>query len=315
MPTIRAIAANESSHAARNLGPIVLAYAKINLTLEVLARRDDGYHALRSVMLPIGLADEIRIEAAERFSFACEPPELAPNNLVLRALERIGLDRAAVAVTLRKRIPVGAGLGGGSSDAAAMLHAALDGAFGPPPKRDWLADARALGSDVPFFLVGGGALVEGTGERVTALGALPPWHVVLLVPAVHVATGDAFGRLARRRAHDPPPSRPRSDSASMRALVAVQRADYEGALAAAVNDFEPLMSAAYPPVAAALNALRAAGAEHAMLSGSGGACFALCRDADSAQRLAAAVRVPPRAALAVAPFAPSPAWRAPSPVT
>jgi 4-diphosphocytidyl-2-C-methyl-D-erythritol kinase len=291
----------------------VLAYGKINLTLEILARRDDGYHALRSVMLPIGLADEISIEPAERFRFTCEPAELGPGNLVVRALERIGLGGAPYAVTLRKHLPVGAGLGGGSSDAAAILRAAMSGAFGPVAARDWLADARALGSDIPFFLVDGGALVEGTGERVTALGALPPWSGVLLVPGVHVATPDAFRRLAETRAAVPPPVRPRNESASLRALVALQRGDYPAAIAAAVNDFEPLVSAAYPAVGAALDALRAAGARHAMLSGSGGACFALCPDDATARALAALVRVPDGARLAVVPFAPSASWRAPTP--
>ncbi len=291
----------------------MLAYAKINLTLEVLARRDDGYHALRSIMLPIGLADEISLAAASRFTFRCEPPELSADNLVVSALERIGLGEAPFAVTLRKAVPVGAGLGGGSSDAAAMLRAAMSGAFGSIPARDWVADARALGSDVPFFLVDGGALVEGTGERVTALGALPPWQIVLVVPDVHVATPDAFRRLAQIRTALPLPARPRSGSASLRALVALQRADYAGAIAAAVNDFEPVVRETYPAVGAALDALRAAGAEHAMLSGSGGACFGLCRDAASAHRLAAAVRVPPGARLWVVPFAPSTSWRAPTP--
>jgi 4-diphosphocytidyl-2-C-methyl-D-erythritol kinase len=292
----------------------VLAYAKINLTLEILARRDDGYHALRSVMLPIGLADEIGIEPAERFSFTCTPAELAPGNLVVRALERIELGAARYAVTLRKRIPVGAGLGGGSSDAAAILRAAMSGAFGPVPARDWLADARALGSDIPLFLVDGGALVEGTGERVTALGALPPWSIVLLVPGIHVATPDAFRRLAQARLAERAPVRPRNQSASLRALVALQRGDYPAAIGAAVNDFEPIVRDVYPEVGAALDALRAAGARHAMLSGSGGACFALCPDAASAAALAARVRVPAGASLAAVPFAPSAAWRAPTPV-
>jgi 4-diphosphocytidyl-2-C-methyl-D-erythritol kinase len=292
----------------------VLAYGKINLTLEILARREDGYHALRSIMLPIGLADEIVIEPAERFGFTCEPGELGPGNLVVRALERIGLAAAPYSVTLRKRIPVGAGLGGGSSDAAAILQAAMSGAFGPVPARDWIADARALGSDVPVFLADGGALVEGTGERVTALGALPPWSIVLLVPDVHVATPDAFQRLAQARLVAPPPSRPRNGSASLRALVALQRGDYSSAIAAAVNDFEPIVRAVYPAVDAALDALHAAGAQHAMLSGSGGACFALCPDTQHAQALAARVRAPDGARLAVVPFAPSASWRAPSPV-
>jgi 4-diphosphocytidyl-2-C-methyl-D-erythritol kinase len=299
--------------ARRVRGDVVLAYAKINLTLEILARRDDGYHALRSVMLPIGLGDELTFAPAERFAFICEPPELAPNNLALRAFERLGIAGAPWALTLRKRVPVGAGLGGGSSDAAAVLRAAMAGTFGALPPRDWLADARALGSDVPFFLVDGGALVEGTGERVTALGALPPWWVVLLVPGVHVSTPDAFARLAERRRNAPPGLRPRNESASLRALVAVQRADYPAAVAAATNDFEPLVAAVYPEVAAALAALRAADAPHAMLSGSGGTCFALCPDAATARALAERIRIPAGARLDVVPFAPSAAWRAPAP--
>jgi 4-diphosphocytidyl-2-C-methyl-D-erythritol kinase len=293
---------------------IVLAYAKINLTLEILARRADGFHALRSVMLPIALADELSFTPAARFGFSCDPPALTPDNLVARAFERIGLGSAPFAVTLRKQVPVGAGLGGGSSDAAAVLRAAAGGAFGAPGPRDWLADARALGSDVPFFLADGGALVEGTGERVTPLGALPPWWVVLLVPGVHVATADAFGRLARARSLQPPPPRPRNDSASLRVLAAVQRGNYAAAIQSAVNDFEPIVRAVYPEVRAALAALRAAGAEHAMLSGSGGACFSLCRDESAARALAAHLELPPHASLHVVPFAPTAAWRAPAPV-
>jgi 4-diphosphocytidyl-2-C-methyl-D-erythritol kinase len=169
-----------------------------------------------------------------------------------------------------------------------------------------------LGSDIPFFLTGTGALIEGTGERVTALGALPPWWVVVLAPSVHVDTGIAYRTLAAARADTPPPSRPRAGSASLRALEAVQRADYAAAVAAATNDFEPLIAAAYPPVAAALRALRAAGAECAMLSGSGGATFALCEREDAARALAAAVVLPADARLFVVPLAAGEDWRAPS---
>ena len=286
--------------------------AKINLTLEILNRQDDGYHRLRSVMLPIALEDEIAIEPAERFAFSCEPATLTGDNLVVRAFEAAGVAGAPLAVALRKRIPVGAGLGGGSSDAAAILRAAIDGTLGAVESLDWLAVARALGSDVPFFLTGTGALVEGTGERVTALGALPPWWVVVLAPDVHVDTGEAYRSLAAARAQTPAAARPRADSASVRALEAVQRADYATAIAAATNDFEPLIAAAYAPVAAALRALRDAGAVHAMLSGSGGATFALCEREDAARSLAAAIALPERARLFVVPLAATAGWRAPS---
>lgn len=294
-------------------GTVLRAPAKINLTLEILARRDDGYHNLRSVMLPVGLYDELVVEPAAAFSFACEPASLANDNLVVRALERIGLGTVPFALRLRKHIPVGAGLGGGSSDAATVLCAAAAGTFGPPPARDWVADARALGSDIPFFLTGTGALVEATGERVTALGALPLWWVVVLAPAVHVDTGAAYRALAEARRAQPPELRPRAGSAGLRALEAVQRGDLTAALAAATNDFEPLIAAQYPPVAAALAALRAAGAAPAMLSGSGGATFALCAGEPEARELAGRLVPPPDARTFVVPLAVDAAWRGSAP--
>ncbi len=289
---------------------IVLAPAKINLTLEVLARRPDGYHALRSVMVPIALADELVFEPGEHFSFTCDPPSLANDNLVTRAFEQIGMSGAAGSVALRKRVPVGAGLGGGSSDAASVLRAAMSGTFGETGARDWVADARALGSDVPFFLVDGPALVEATGERVTALGSAPPWWVVVVIPDVHVATGPAYDALDAARALQPSPTRPRSDSATLRCAEALQRADYAAVLATLTNDFEPVVRAAYAAVDAALRALDDAGAPHpAMLSGSGGACYALFGDEVSARTYTARLRAPAGAAVHVVPFAASGIWR------
>ncbi|HEX3549480.1 MAG TPA: 4-(cytidine 5'-diphospho)-2-C-methyl-D-erythritol kinase [Candidatus Elarobacter sp.] len=288
---------------------VVTAFAKINLTLEVLGRREDGFHALRSVMVPIALSDELAFSRGASFAFACDPPSLAAGNLVERAFARLGLADAPVGASLRKGIPVGAGLGGGSSDAAAVLSAAMDGTFGPAAARDWIADARALGSDVPFFLAGGPALVEGTGERVTALGPAPPWWVVLAVPAVHVATGPAYAALAEERARVPPATRPRAGSASIRCGEALQRADYDGVLASMTNDFEPVVRARYAEVDAALRSLEAAGAPgRAMLSGSGGACFALFAGEASARTFRERVRLP-GASVEVVPFAESAAWR------
>lgn len=286
----------------------MLAPAKINLTLEILARRDDGYHNLRSVMVPVGLADELEFEPADRFALACEPAMQATDNLVVTALNRIGLGQAPIAVTLRKRIPVGAGLGGGSSDAAAVLRAAMSPVLPGAGAHDWVAVARELGSDVPFFLVDGPALVEGTGERVTALGHAPDWWVVLAVPPVHVATGPAYALLAQQRAAHPPATRPRSGSASLRCGEALQRGDYATVLATMTNDFEPVVRNAYPQVDTMLRALDAAGAPgRAMLSGSGGACFALFDGEAKARAFAQRLR-PGDATVNVVPFAASGAW-------
>ena len=288
----------------------MLAPAKVNLTLEILARRAGGDHALRSVMVPLALADEIAFEPSERFAFACEPPSLALDNLVVRAFGRIGLADAPLAVTLRKRIPIGAGLGGGSSDAAGVLRAAMRGEFGAIGARDWLGDARALGSDVPFFLADAPAIVEGTGERVTALGAAPPWWIVLLVPNVHVATRDAYAALASAREGEPAPTRARSGSATLRCGEALQRADYAAVLDTMTNDFEPIVRERYPAVDTALRALHEAGAPgRAMVSGSGGACFALFDGEPGARAFAARVSAPPGTRVDIVPFATSSSWR------
>lgn len=203
----------------RSLSPIVrLAPAKLNLTLAVLGRRPDGYHDLHSVMVPLVLADRlsVAIAAAADDSLHVTGADVGPaaDNLVLRAIAaaRTAVGRGwagaaaagpagaapALAVRLEKEIPVAAGLAGGSSDAAAAVDAALE-AWGTdldPERR--LAVAASVGSDVPFFLAGGPALVEGRGERVTAL---PPLRgespgLLLVTPRISLPTAAVFAAYA-----------------------------------------------------------------------------------------------------------------------
>ncbi|MBC5799481.1 MAG: 4-(cytidine 5'-diphospho)-2-C-methyl-D-erythritol kinase [Candidatus Eremiobacteraeota bacterium] len=288
--------------------PTLLAPAKINATLEVLGRRSDGYHTLRSVMLPLALYDRIELEASVQPGLRVEDPALERDNLVDRALAACGL-AGRFAVTLHKAIPVGGGLGGGSSDAAAIVRAAMNGTLGAPNERDWLAVASTLGSDVPFFLCGTGALVEGVGERVTALGALPPWWCIVVRPHAAVATADAYRRLDLARASVPRESGPRGQSVSRKAVDALQRADFDAFCAALVNDFHDLIVAASSEVAQGATALRAAGAAHALLSGSGSCLFALARDEASARAIEARLDPAPVAASFVVPLHHDPAWR------
>ncbi len=267
----------------------LLAPAKINVTLEILSRRDDGYHALRSVMIPIALYDEIDIVPSERTRFETSDASLDSDNLVMRALAASGI-ATTHAVHLGKKIPVGGGLGGGSSDAAAVLRAAMRGELGATPSAiDWIAIAAKLGSDVPFFLVGTGALVEGYGERVTAMGALPPWWVVVVRPHAFVATVDAYRRLDDARTRVAVPSRARATSASLAAVDALQRKDFAALDASLVNDFHDLVLGAYPDVARAYAAFVAAGAPRVLLSGSGSCLFALFEDETHARAVAAAI--------------------------
>jgi len=286
----------------------LLAPAKINLTLEVLARRDDGYHGVRSVMVPIGLFDRITVEPAARPSFSCDETSLERDNLVARALLAAGCEPCGVA--LEKRIPFGAGLGGGSSDAAAILRAAMEGAIGrsgDPP--DWLGLARSLGSDVPFFLVGTGALVEGTGERVTAVGALPPWWCVVAKPTASVATVEAYGLLDTAREAVRPPSRPRSESASLRAVEALQRGDLADLRRHMGNDFHDAICSAYPAIARARARLAEAGGAGAMLTGSGSCVFALFEGEVQARAVAARLRDPSIDRVWAVPLAADASWR------
>ncbi len=168
----------------------VRAYAKVNLTLEVLGARDDGYHEIASIMQTVDVNDTVTLEHADDITLKCDRPELdSPENLALRAARLLrahsGYDGGA-RVTLDKSIPVSAGLGGGSSDAAATLNG-LNELWGLGMSNDELARLGAeLGSDVPFFLTGGTAMALGRGERVRALPPADLKWLLLLSPPIRV---------------------------------------------------------------------------------------------------------------------------------
>jgi len=169
----------------------VQAPAKVNLVLEVLERRED-YHIISSIAQTVDLCDTLSFEPADDLSLTCSAEELVQDNLVTRAAsmlrERFGI-RAGARMHLQKRIPWGAGLGGGSSDAAAALLA-LNGLWGiDAPAERLEALGAELGSDVPLFLHGGTVLVEGRGELVRRLGNHPTMHMVLMTPAAAVMPG------------------------------------------------------------------------------------------------------------------------------
>lgn len=280
--------------------------AKLNLTLEVLARRGDGLHGIRSVMVPIDLCDELIIEQGRReFSFSCDSSELQQNNLVERAVHALPLPISNFRISLRKRIPTGAGMGGGSSDAAAVLLGAQRGAFGPPVSAEYLPIARSLGSDVPFFLVETAALVEGTGERVTALGPVPPWHALIVQPPVSIPTAWAYERID----DSPRPSRARGQSISLRMAEALQRADFAAVTDLLQNDFHDVIAPASPEIAHAMKALATAGAPHARLTGSGSCVFTLAQSPQQRDALLAALELPSGYRTYACTFWNGPAWR------
>jgi 4-diphosphocytidyl-2-C-methyl-D-erythritol kinase len=279
--------------------------AKINLTLEVLGRRERGYHAIRSVMVPLELADELTIEPSTQFSFACDRAELGEeSNLAMAALRALG-ELPTVRMKLRKRIPVQAGLGGGSSDAAAVLRAAMTGAFGPAAARDWLHIARTLGSDVPFFLAGTAALVEGTGERITPVGAIPCWHALIVKPPVAISTAAAYEALDNERRRQ----RPRKGSTSIALLEAFQRADFASVETLMQNDFHDLVASQTPAIAAAVAALAAAGATNTLLAGSGSCVFTLAPEGSKIESILGLLDLPGSYERFTSAFAATPQWR------
>ncbi len=235
------------------------AYAKINLTLDVGARRPDSYHDIRSVMQTIGLHDTLTVThtldvAGVRLEVTGDEAGGVPadeSNLVHRAavrLQKVAAARGSVPgnqsglhILLHKRIPSQAGLGGGSSDAATTLRTVND-LLGLALSHGRLTEiGAALGADVPFFLTGGTALVEGLGERVTALPPLyPPWYLVIVKPPAGVSTAAAYAAL---------------DALPGRVPGAATEAWLRGERNPA-NDFEQVVFPNYPEVAAAHALLR-----------------------------------------------------------
>jgi 4-diphosphocytidyl-2-C-methyl-D-erythritol kinase len=254
---------------------VAFAPAKLNLFLHVLGRRPDGYHELQTVFQLVDLRDELRIEVTRDGRITREPPAPgdalaqvpAAQDLAVRAA-RLLQPRAAAPlgarIALTKRIPMGGGLGGGSSDAATVLLA-LNSLWGLELPVDELAElGLELGADVPFFVRGVNAWAEGRGERLTPIETAPAWFLIV-DPGVSVSTAAVFA--------DPELTR---DSPALR-----MRDFHTGATR---NDCEPVVRRRFPEVAAALDALGALAP--ARLTGTGGCVFACFTDRVAAEAAA-----------------------------
>jgi 4-diphosphocytidyl-2-C-methyl-D-erythritol kinase len=271
---------------APSAGPVTIdAPAKINLFLEVLGKRPDGYHELETLMVTVDWHDRLICadDPSGRITLRCTDPTLPTGreNLVVRAAEALRADSGTArgaAITLEKSLPAQAGLGGGSSDAAATL-VALDRLWNlqtPPGRLDALA--AAIGSDVAFFLHPPAALCRGRGEQVEPLVLPRAFHAVLICPPVGVRTADVYRTLT-------PPDRPRPHGPVQEALASGDPAALGKVL---FNRLQPVAEALCPElvrVRQALDSLGPAIAGH-LMSGSGSSYFALCRDAGAAQAVA-----------------------------
>lgn len=261
----------------------------------MLGRRADGYHDLRSIFVPLSLADTVTVEPAPDIVRApvggpravdLPPPE---RDLAVRAARLLHADAGlppdvGARLTIEKHIPAAAGLGGGSMDAAAVLSALV---------RLWHLDyqpdrlgklALTLGADVPFGLLGRAALAEGIGERLTPIAVGRPLHVVLMKAPVRKSTAVVFQRFNA----DGPHARPDTDGA----LAALERGDLETLAAALGNVLESVMFRLYPELARLREAMTAAGAIAARMTGAGPSLFGLAADAAHAKEIAARLEQP-----------------------
>jgi len=271
----------------------LLAFAKINLDLRVLYRRPDNYHELRTIFQTISLADSLALDftPSRKTSIRVNSSIQIPNNLIARAAESC-LDAMRITgqieFELDKRIPMGAGLGGGSSDAAAVLLAlpVLAGR-----SLDWPALIQLgedLGSDVPFFLLGGTAVAVGRGTELYPLPDRSPQAGVVVVPKVHVSTADAYSRLSVQLTSKPQQNKIVTFQSTVWGESALMES--AGEPPSGVNDFESVVFDQYPALKSIKQRLRNLGAKPALMSGSGSAVFGLFPGRDQVRRALQSLR-------------------------
>jgi 4-diphosphocytidyl-2-C-methyl-D-erythritol kinase len=253
----------------------LFAPAKINLNFKILRRREDNFHEIETLMAPISLGDTLLIKPADQLIFTCDDPSLpgGDDNLVLRAARSFFAEINAepkVRIELRKKIPHGAGLGGGSSDAASTLLG-LNEMQGKPLSPSRLARLAAeLGSDVPFFLARSAAVCRGRGEIVEPVAPLPQWPLLLLKPEFGVPTPWAYGRWH-----------------AARQLPGISYAPQSLGELTILNDLERPVFEKYLLLARMKRWLRAQPeVRAALLSGSGSTVFAILNSGDAGGALA-----------------------------
>lgn len=260
-------------------------FAKINLGIHLLGKRPDGYHEIVTLMESVDLADEVVVTGQERgTTVTCSDPAVPTDgrNLAHRAAglvrDRCGLGDRGARIHIEKRIPVAAGLAGGSGNAAMTLHG-LNALWSLGLREeDLMALAAELGSDVPFCLYGGAAVASGRGEKVAWLEAGAPRHYVLVCPPLEVASGWAYGQSKMELT---------KDGSCINLLSSVMQAGDVYKLASCLhNDLEPAVRAAFPEIDRARGLLADAGLEGILMSGSGPAVFGLVAGRVAAEGIA-----------------------------
>lgn len=253
--------------------------AKVNFWLEVIDKRSDGYHELSTLMLPVGIFDHILVQTkTSGLSLRCDRVDVPGDNrnLAWRAAELYLHEselQTGLHITIEKRIPVAAGLGGGSADAAAVLSLLNRISPQPLPRRNLLRLATRLGADVPFFLSRRPALASGIGEILQEIQGIPDYPLVLIKPPVSVSTADIYARIELTR------GRPRIRIASLLAHPWEPRPLME-------NDLEPITLDLHPELKNIKQWLLDKGALGALMSGSGPTLFGVFAGKEQAREVA-----------------------------
>lgn len=265
----------------------VRSYAKINWTLDVLFKREDGFHELRTIYQTVSLHDTLRItETDGPIEIVCDDPRVPcdESNLAFKAAtllrEAAGASKGA-RIEIEKRIPVAAGLGGGSSNAAATLLALVKLWQVEINERALFGIAASLGSDVPFFLMGGTALGVGRGEQVSPIEQVHCEHLLLVNPGFAVSTRDAYEKLSRLT---------RSEAALKLPFTLLAAKGISGLPLVARNDLEEAVLAAHPEIAEVKRRLLSLGARHALMSGSGATVFGVFDNSQTIEQAESEVR-------------------------
>ena len=259
------------------------AFAKVNLTLDVLGKREDGYHDLCSVMQTISLHDEITLElnTGELWQMFCDADGVPcdSRNLAWKAarvfFDAIGWEPDGISIRIHKQIPSQAGLGGGSADAAAVLRMLNEWKNAPLSTQELCALGAKVGSDVPFCVLGGTALAEGRGERLTRLPDAPQMYFAVYKPNAAFSTPELFAKL------DAVTITKRPDTAAMcQALCCGDKAAVGGCLC---NVFEQAVADSFPELAEIKSVMLNSGALGAQMTGSGSAVFGIFETEAAAQ--------------------------------
>ena len=265
-------------------------FAKINLDLRVLNKRPDGYHELRTVFQTISLADTIDAEYQPgRTRIDLKSNINILDNIIVRAADSVMKTTGRtgrLGFVLQKRIPLGGGLGGGSSNAAAILLA-LPFLFGKPlPMEKLIELASSLGSDVPFFLLGGTAVGLSRGTELYPLPDVPPRPALLIAPGIHVSTAEAYAQLGRELTTGyPAPTIDSFQSAAWRMANASPAEDWGG-----INDFETIVFRLHPQLKSIKGKLLKLGARLALMSGSGSSLFGIFQSRELRDRAVESLR-------------------------